>query len=77
MKHVIEPAANRRGAMTGVSEGEKVALKQPDDMRRSNDERDAKSEPWSRRGEGAARLAVEQHEQRVGHRQHHDKILGP
>src|SRR5262249_22975874 len=40
--------AGGRGAMTGVSQGEKIALKQPNDVRRCDDERDAKSEPWPR-----------------------------
>src|SRR5262249_61248923 len=77
MKHMIEPAAHRRGAMAGVSERKKIALKQPNNMRRRYDKRDANRKPWPRCDESAPGLAIQQHEQCVGDGQDDDKIFCP
>ena len=61
----------------GIGKGQEVGLEQPQQMRRRDEERDTKRQPGSGRGQGAPRLAIEQHEQHIGRRQHDDEIFGP
>ena len=74
---MVVPAAHIRGAVLGIGQRQKIGLEQPDDVRRGDDKRDDQREPWPGRRQSAARVAVENEKQRVGHRQHDDKIFRP
>ena len=77
MHDVIKQSAHRRGAVAGIGKGQEVRLQQPQQMRRRDQKRNAERQPGSGRGQGAPRPAIEQHEQRIGGRQHDDEIFGP
>ena len=77
MPNVIEPSAHRRGAVTCIRKGQKIGLQQPHQVGRRDDECDHEREPRAGRRKSTPRFRVEQHEQRIGRRQHDDEILCP
>ena len=74
---MVVPAAHICGAVLGIGQRQEIGLEQPDDMGRGDDKRDDQREPWPGRCQSAARVAVEQQEQRVGRRQDDDEIFRP
>ena len=74
---MVVPAAHIRRAVLGIGQRQKIGLEQPDDMGGDDDQRDDQRKPWPGRRQSAARVAVEDEEQRVGRRQYDDKIFRP
>jgi hypothetical protein len=77
MQDVIVPAAHIRGAVLGIGQRQKIGLEQPDDMGCGDDKRDDQRKPRPGRRQRAARVPIEQQEQRVGRRQDDDEIFRP